>query len=163
MALAGDNPLQTRRDVVAAAAILLRGLDHGDLSGLTVFGAPDRDEIDLRLAGPLLVLTQLHKVDQQGRCRRCRPARAHKLRWLPRPRRQAPCQVLKVAKFFSSAPLEEVWMLLLPRLGIRRGLDKIRAQLADRATERDVVGTIPVPLQLSQPGRHALYDHGINI
>ena len=143
--------------VVDDLAELFRGFDCGDVVSLSVFSTADRDEIQLRTAGALLTILQLHRVDDQGRCRRCRPTRRGRLRWLRVPRTKAPCQILKVAYFFSTAPLDEIWLRLLPRIGIHRSLSDIRANLADwtSASELDATAAA-VPTEPELHGRHAL-------
>ncbi|MFI9388558.1 hypothetical protein [Kutzneria sp. NPDC052558] len=138
-------------------ADVLHGFDQGDIRGLSVFGTTDLDEILLRLAGACYVLVLLHKVDDCGRCRRCRPKTR---RWPYWPTRKATCRVLSVTNFFATATTEEIWQWLLPRIGVRRELDKIRAHLANRAAERDPTNTVPIPTQTSWSSRHALHHNG---
>jgi len=139
-------------------ADVLHGFDQGNTRGLSAFGTTDLDEIVLRLVGAWYVLVLLHKVDDRGRCRRCRPKAR---RWSCWPARKTPCRVLSVTNFFATASTEEIWQWLLPRIGVRRELDKIRANLADHAAKHDATSTIPV--QPSQSSRHALRRDNVNI
>ncbi|MFC0433367.1 hypothetical protein [Kutzneria buriramensis] len=143
---------EVRGSILRDLHTFLHAFDHGDIVGIPVFGTADPGEIQLRQAGALLALLLQHQVDERGRCTRCRPVRSNK-RHLPRwPRRKALCQVWKVAVFFASAPPEQIWLKVLPRIGIRRELDKIRANLMNSGPAD---GT-SIPAQATDTARHAL-------
>ncbi|EWM15258.1 hypothetical protein KUTG_05562 [Kutzneria sp. 744] len=160
-----DAPVDRRLLIIDEIAELLRGFDAcGAVQELPVFGTTDRDEIQLRTLGPLITLLLLHPVDDRGRCRRCRPTRRSRCCWLRWPSRRTPCQISKVARFFSSAPLDEVWLRLLPRIGIRRELNEIRANLANQVATGDLAGTAPsIPAQADRYGRHALRTNDMTV
>ena len=161
--MASQTPSTARQAIVSDLAVVLHGFDRGEVHGLSAFGTTDRDEIQARETGALFMLLLLHRVDERGRCRRCRPARTGKRRWPNWPSRKAPCQVLKVITFFSSAPLDEVWLRLLPRLGVRREFREIRANLANQSMAAGLAGTMPIPAQVDGSGRHALCANDITI
>lgn len=143
---------EVRGSILRDLGTFLHAFDYGDISGISMFGTTEPDEVQLRQAGALFALLLQHQVDDHGRCRRCRPARSTR-RHLPRwPRRKAPCQVWKVAVFFGSAPPEQIWMKVLPRIGIHRELDKIRAHL----TDSNLGGKASFAHEVTDPGRHAL-------
>jgi len=144
---------KVRLDVLDDLYSWLRGSYQGTTTRLTTFSTTDHNELQLRLAGALLVLVRLHQVDDLGRCRLCRPGKSghRQLLW---PSRKSSCRVLKIVTFFATAREEDVWLRLLPRLGIRVGLNQLRAYLEDRTAGRDLAGTAAIPQQLS--GRHFL-------
>lgn len=150
--------------VVGELENLLLYFDDSETRGHSAFGTTNCDEIQLRMAGPLLTLLQLHRVDDRGRCHRCRPMLRGRRRWFRLPCRKAPCQVLKMARFFSTAPLDEVWLRLLPRIGIRRDISNIRAILARRAATDELDNTAPAAhTQASPYGQHALRTNNITV
>jgi hypothetical protein len=146
---------QIRLDIVDDLSSLLRAAYQGTAAGFATFGTTDRNEIRVRLAGALLVLERLHQVDDLGRCRLCRPGRSKRRRWRW-PARKSPCRVLKTVTFFATASEEDIWLRLVGHLGIRVGLNQLRAHLADRAAGRHLAGTVPIPAQTAGSGRHFL-------
>jgi hypothetical protein len=160
-----DASVNRRLLIIDEIAELLRGFDDcGAVQELPVFGTTDRDEIQVRTLGPLITLLMLHPVDDRGRCRRCRPTRRGGCNWLRWPSRRTPCQILKVARFFSSAPLDEVWLQLLPRIGIRRDFNEIRANLASRFAAANLADTaLSIPAQADRYGRHALRTNDMTV
>ena len=157
-----ETPTTQRASTIAELSALLHGYDYGDVHGIPAFGTTDLDEIQLRETGALFTLLLLHKVDDRGRCRQCRPVLADKRRWAGWPTRKAPCQILRITRFFSTAPLEVVWLRLLPRLGIRRELDKIRANLTNKATATELAGTTPAPAEIGLSARDALRPNNMS-
>jgi hypothetical protein len=73
------------------------------------------------------------------------------LRW---PARKAPCLVLSVASFYSTVATENVWLQLLPYLGVDGDLREIRAWLANGsiAVDREPEPTWPSVDEPTQPG-----------
>jgi hypothetical protein len=147
--------------------------NDGDID-LPAFGAAGERELVLRLAGAVSELLRRHPVDDQGRCRRCRPARAGCRRWWRLPTRKAPCLVLSVISFYATVPTEHVWLQLLAHRGVNRELKEIRSWLAGRPISAEPepvwpsvdeptqpgmttpVPTIPLPSVEPPSGRHAL-------
>jgi hypothetical protein len=144
---------KVRLDILDDLSSWLRGCYRGTTTGSATFGTTDPHELELRFVGTLLILARLHELDDRGRCRLCRPRRGRRWRW---PTRKSPCQVLKIVAFFATANEEDVWLRLAPRLGIRVGLNELRAHLKDRAATRDLAPKKPIPHQVTDSGRHFL-------
>lgn len=153
---------------------VLNQLENDDDVQLPVLGATDQRELVLRLVGVVSELLRRHPVDDRGRCGRCRAARSGCRRWLRWPTRKATCLVLSVASFYSTVPIEHVWLQVLAHIGIPRDLDEIRCWLtsrsvdiepepvwpsADESVQADVTSPVPtIPMPSAEPlsGRHAL-------
>jgi len=148
------GPLSRRHDVLVEVSQALHRLDKG-YPFSELFGTANNDEIVPRLAGAWLDLLLRHKVDDRGRCSLCRPPRPKRRLRIPWPAGKSPCSILKTTAFFAYASPDIVWARLLPRIGIRRSLDEIRAHLANSAATHDFAGTIPIPVQADRSGRHA--------
>lgn len=168
------RPPARQRALLNDLADLVRRLQSEDDAGLSGFGAINEPDLLLRLVGTVFELVRRHPVDDSGRCRQCRRDRSGCRQWLRWPTRKAPCLVLSVASFYSTVPIEHVWLQLLSHLGAGRELREIRSWLAGRATavEQEIEPiwpsvdeptqpgmTVPVPtIPIVEPpsGRHAL-------
>jgi hypothetical protein len=167
-------PPQRQHALLDELTGLVRLLHDGEAEELSAFGADDAHSVMLRLVGVVFELVRRHPVDDGGRCRQCRRNRSGCRRWLRWPTKKAPCLILSVASFYSTVPIEQVWLQLLAHIGINRELREIRAWLAgDSATAAsepiwpavdepaspsvtEPVPTIPLPGPETPSGRHAL-------
>jgi hypothetical protein len=167
-------PPQRRHALLDELAGLVRQLQDGEAAELSAFGTDDAHSVMLRLVGVVFELIRRHPVDDSGRCHQCRRNRSGCRRWLRWPIRKAPCLVLSVASFYSTVPIEQVWLQLLTHIGVNRELQEIRAWLAGCSATAapepiwpavdepalscltEPVPTIPMRGPESPSGRHAL-------
>lgn len=167
-------PPERRHALLDELTGLVRQLQDAEDPELFAFGANDAHGLVLRLVGVVFELVRRHPVDDSGRCRQCRRNRSGCRRWLRWPTRKAPCLVLSVASFYSTVPIEHVWLQLLAHIGTNRELHEIRAWLANRSATAapepiwpavdeealpcltEPVPTIPMRGPESPSGRHVL-------
>lgn len=126
-------PPQRHHALLDNFAGLVRLLHDGEAPELSAFGADDAHSIILRLTGTVFELLRRHPVDDSGRCRQCRRNRSGCRRWLRWPTKKAPCLILSVVSFYSTVPIEQVWLQLLAHIGTSRELHEIRAWLVSRS------------------------------
>jgi hypothetical protein len=145
--MSGSTLETIRSEIIDDLSSWLRSRYHGAPTGSA--GTADQGDLQLRLGAALYVLVRLHRIDYRGRCRLCRAGHPRRHLSIRLPARKVPCRVLKIAAFFTTASAEEVWLRVLPSLGIRRDLNAIRAHLTPRS---------PILTQVDQHGRHTLNE-----